>query len=255
MRRWPATLIVLVCAMFNVSFAQAQNAEDLFERANALYGEEQYADAAALYDSLLQAGNTSAEVYFNLGNANYKLNNIPVAILNYERARKLEPSDPDIVHNLNLARAATVDEIEELPQLFLWTWFESLRDLFRADTWTTVFLATLWLASIGFACLILFKSFPARRPLIYLASILTFCALLSGYLGYERHLAENGRNAAIIMSPSVYVKSAPQGAGKDVFILHEGTRVEILDELEGWYRIRIANGQVGWSQAETMAVI
>ncbi len=255
MRLWPATLLVLVCAIFSVSVGQAQSADDLFERANALYGEEQYAEAAALYDSLLQAGNTSVEVYFNLGNANYKLNNIPAAILNYERARKLEPSDPDIVHNLHLARAATVDEIDELPQLFLWTWIEALRDLFRADTWTITFLISLWLAGLGFVVLLLFKNFGARRPVMFLAILLTCTSLLLGFLAFERHQAETGRNAAIILSPSVYVKSAPQSAGKDVFILHEGTRVEILDELEGWYRIRIANGQVGWSRAETMAVI
>ncbi len=241
-------------ASANTTPAQARG---LFDKANEAYRQDDMTLASRTYEELLAAGFTAADVYFNLGNAYYKLGQIPKAILHFERARKLEPADPDVMHNLQLARGLTVDKIEAVPQLFIWGWLQTIRDFCSADTWTILFLLALWISVAAFAGRLFLKgrSRAIRRLTLMLGVLGCLLTIVLGMLSYQRSLAENSEDTAIIMAASIYVKSAPDESSKDILILHEGTRVEIIEDLGDWRRIKIANGQEGWSRSETMEII
>ncbi len=209
-----------------------------------------YAQAIDLYMRVLENGYESAALYYNLGNAHFKNSELGSAILWYERAQQRAPHDPDIRYNLTLAKSRTVDRIEEAPRLGIWDLLDKMRDLIDPSfgaglAWSFALLASLFLA-IG----LLVKYELVQKGAFVSSGVMAFFFVISISLVMLRVAEENGPPGAVVMVDKVVVRSAPDGSAGEVFHLHEGTRVEIVKHLEGYYEIRLADGRQGWLPSE-----
>ncbi|MBO4906450.1 MAG: SH3 domain-containing protein [Bacteroidaceae bacterium] len=215
--------------------------------ADSAYTAEDYQLAASLYSALLAENGESAMIYYNLGNSYFRMDSLGRAILNYERALLLDPADTDIRFNLQLARSHTADKVTPVGEMFFVTWWKVLTLSLNVQTWGWMALATfvLMLAAIG---LYIFVPSVAGRKIAFSAAIvmLLLCVVANIAAAQARQHLLN-RTGAIVMHPSAVVHSTPSQSGKDLFILHEGTHVELLDDsMSDWIQIQMPDGKEGW---------
>ena len=243
--------------LFLISFQAgfSQEARIQLSQANQLYREAQYQKAAQLYEQVLKNGYESAALYYNLGNCYFKLENIPAAVLSYERAKRLSPRDEDVSYNLRLANLRVVDKIEPLPQLFFIEWWNGFLTLFSSDGWAIAAIISLWVAGIGGALFLLFRTAIAQRVAFSVALVSVLSCAISGIGVYQQLRGERADRAAIVFSPSVSVKSAPDAQSTDLFVIHEGVKVELTDEVGDWKKVRLADGKIGWLPVEVIQLI
>lgn len=223
--------------------------------ADSAYARQQYQQAIKDYEELLHDG-VSAELYYNLGNAYYRTDNITRAVLNYERALLLSPGDGDIRFNLQMARSKTIDKITPESEMFFVTWYHALVNIMSVDGWARTALVSFALA-IVLALAYLFSARIWVRKVGFfggLAFIAVF--ILANLFAYQQRQELVNRTDAIIISSAVPVKSTPSKSGTDLFILHEGTKVEITDgTMRGWKEIRVADGKEGWIETSKIEII
>ena len=207
------------------------------------------------YEALLKQGG-SAELYYNLGNAYYRTENITKAVLNYERALLLSPGDRDIRFNLQIARSKTIDKIVPESEMFFITWYRALVNLMSVDAWARVALISLTLV-IVLLLVYLFASRIWLRKVGFFGGILLLAVFVfSNLFAWQQKQNLLFRKGAIVVSPSVTVKSTPAKNGTDLFVLHEGTKVDITDaSMRGWLGIRIADGKEGWVERKQLEEI
>jgi len=236
----------LLALLFAVAMSFADEAGVQFENANQLYRNADYAKAAAMYEQILANGYESPALYFNLGNAYFKEHNIPAAILNYERARRLAPDDDDVLYNIRLANLRVIDKIEPIPRLFFLVWWDRFVNRSSSDGWGVAMVIGLWIAAFAMASLLFLRSDLVRRILLLVALIAFLGGGVSFVASLERDRIETGADNAIVFDQSVPIKSAPDQQSTDLFVLHEGVKVEVLDEVGSWKKIRLADGKVGW---------
>lgn len=239
----------------NLIVAFADTNQTTFNKANSLYQKGNYEDAAKLYEEILKGGNESAAIYFNLGNVYYKLNNTPKSILNFERAKRLASADEDIDFNLKLANLKVVDKIEAIPQLFYNRWWHAFSQTFSLDNWAIATVAFCWLTVIAAVFFILARSVFVRKLFFFFGVITLVITLFSFFLAQHQNNQQTSTKEAIVFESNVYVKSSPDEKSVDLFILHEGSKVQILDEIGAWQKIKLANGNEGWMKAEGLEVI
>ena len=227
------------------------NADSMFAMANRLYSEGHYEQAVDMYEAILDAGKEASCLYYNLGNAYFKQNSLAAAILNYERAYRLNPSDEDINHNLSIARAQIVDKFDEVPEFVILTVFGKIKSMFAANTWG-IFAFVLFSVVLVLVLLFLFAgSLFVRRLSFWLA-----CVVL--LLSISCKLIENSLRKyddAIVFAPVLTAKTSPDDSGKDMFLLHEGTKVLIRETFNEWTKIQLPNGEQGWVVTEAIQVI
>jgi tetratricopeptide (TPR) repeat protein len=226
-----------------------------YDNANEQYKKGEYKSAITSYEKILKSGYDASEIYYNLGNCYYKLNDVPNSILNYERALKLAPRDEDIIFNLRLANLKVIDKIQSVDQVFFKRWIENISNLYSTDSaaiWTIIFL---WIALIILALYIMSGSTLLKRIFFYSGATLLVLSILFLIVTNYRNQTVNATNSGIIFNPSVYVKSAPDAKSTDLFILHEGTKVKILDTVGSWKKIRLMNNNEGWIKSESLEVI
>ena len=223
--------------------------------ADSAYVHGEYQKAIDSYESLLKKG-VSADLYYNLGNAYYRTENITRAVLNYERALLLSPSDPDIRFNLQMARSKTIDKIVPEQEMFFVTWYRSLINMYSVDGWATMALVSLGLAII-LALIYLFSNLIWLRKLGFFGAFLLIAVFIcSNIFAHQQKRQLVNRSGAIITESAVTVKSTPAKNGVDLFILHEGTKVTIIDaSMKEWKEIRLADGKEGWVETRQMEVI
>lgn len=242
-------LIVSLSVFAIQYFVFAQNQEEvyfIFDKANKLYIEGKYQEAVELYEKILSQGYKNKELLYNLGNAYYRLGEYHKSILYYERAKILDPFDDDINFNLQIANLHNVDKIQEMPKFFLKQWWEDVRDIFASHQWGIFALVSIWLASALLIIFLFVISPKIRKLTFFLGVFFLLIFALTTTLGLSRYNYENNHNRAIIFSMNAYIKSSPEESSTDLFILHQGTKVEIIDEIGNWYKIRLANGSIGW---------
>jgi len=233
----------------------AQSTESLIEVGNQYYAAGDYQVASETYEQILASGLESHVLYYNLGNSYYKLNQISLAILNYERALLINPGDDDTKYNLSLANQLIADRIEPLPEFFLVKWWNALGNNLSGNAWalSAIFLFTTSLIFIFLFVIIRRQVF--RRisvPVIAVAMILSIFSL-SFAVKKANRLTKH--ETAIVFSPSVTIKSSPDTSGTDLFVLHEGIKVQILEEVSDWYEIQLADGNKGWIPTESVELI
>lgn len=245
------TLLILMTIFALVGKAQ-ERVEVWFEQANAAYNMGDYDSARIVYEKILASDVESVPLYFNLGNAYYKMREFPMAIYYYEKALKLDPSNEEVQTNLAIANHAIVDKIEPVPQSFIVRGWRNLRASLSGDQWA-------WCSVVFFALFLvsLFLFLRSRkvglRKLGFFMGILFVLAFgLSILFAAQLKQVSETQDQAILIAPTVTVKSSPSEVSVDLFVLHEGTKVSVLETTNGWCKIKIANGSVGWLEAEKM---
>lgn len=241
-------IFVFAALLFQV---KAIDPKTQINEAKEFYSKGDFQKAIDRYQSVLNAGYASVEIYFNLGNAYFKIHNIKAAILNYEKAKLLDPSDSDIQYNLEMARSYTVDKIESMNEVFFVTWLKWVRDLLSANNWALVSLIAFFIA-LGSLLLYLISGKLVLRKLGFVLGVVVFIiSIISFSMGYQLRKLQTANNTGIIFTPTVTVKSTPAESGNNLFVLHEGAKVEILTEMSDmnkieWCEVRIADGNKGW---------
>jgi len=240
--------IILALLFTSAVFAQA----DLLQKGNELYVKDKFKEAIDVYNQILMTNLESPEVYFNLGNAYYKTKNYPHAILNYERAKLISPDDEDIDFNLQIANQHVVDAIQELPGIFIVRWWNSLVNSQTTDTWALIsiisFLIFLTLAGLYFFA----RSGNMRRIAFWTAFFLISISMFSWSFAAQQKNWLVNHTRAIVMQPTVTVKSSPSEKGTNLFVVHEGLKVKITDKLGDWLEVRLADGNKGWLMTESI---
>ena len=244
----PAATLLALLLMLPIGAGAAENYPDSLWKAGVdAYSAGQWAQAASDWTDLTATGLRSKELYYNLGNAWFKAGEIAPAILNYERALRLDPSNSDIRYNLEFARAQTQDRIDKVPEFILKTWTRKLSYLLSSNAWAGL---SLFLLALTLALVLLFLLGPtvrARRTGFFTGIVALLLTLMCW--GFARSLksAAERHDDAIVMRPVSSVTSSPSSdAAKSLFILHEGTKVKILDEVSGFTDIELADGRRGW---------
>jgi tetratricopeptide (TPR) repeat protein len=241
-------LLFIAALLLSFVSASAQTKAE----ADSAYVQERYEQAISLYNKLLETG-ASASVYYNLGNAYYRTGDMAHAILAYERAYLMEPGDADIRFNLQLARTKTIDKIVPESEMFFITWFRQMIDWYSADQWgrAVVVCFALFVVSL---LLYFFAGRMLWRKVGFGVGVCTLIlAVLFHIFAYQQQQKLLVRTHAIVMSSSLTVKSTPSTSGTDLFVLHEGTKVEITDDtMKDWKEIRLADGKVGWVPVKTI---
>lgn len=246
----------LIIALVLISGAGiSQNPAAVIDSANAAYTDGDYREALSLYDSVYQAGYESAALYYNFGNSYFKTDDIANAILFYERALQLAPGDEDTKGNLEMARQLTLDKIDKVPELFYERWWNSLKNLFTMDVWAYIFVISLALFLVLLAVFLLSRAISLKKLSFFTGIVVLLIAALSLTFAIKQENNLIKESDAIVFKPSVTVKASPDEESVNLFVIHEGTKVYILDKLGEWYEVKIDNGSVGWIPQETVEVI
>ncbi len=237
--------LILLCAS---PFIAAQNEElsSIFEDANRLYLEQKFDAAASRYDAIIKNGFENGEVYFNLGNAYYKSGKLQNAIISYERARKFIPNDDDLNFNIQLVNLQLQDKIEAIPELFIYRWMDSLLTFFTRETMVWLMYALFLLAIVSFSYFLFAETYEHRRYSLMSGMV---CSLLlaAGVANFViQSVRESNSEFAVVMTDVANIKSAPDSKGNDLFVIHRGLKVQVLDNVNKWFKIRLADGKVGW---------
>jgi tetratricopeptide (TPR) repeat protein len=243
--------MVFTCMLFQTGFG-AGVSDSLVHKGNRAYSNGNFEEAIGLYAEVTDAGLESAELYFNLGNAFYKLNDVAGAILNYEKAKKLDPNDEDIEFNLKLSGMRTIDKIESIPTFFITDWTTDLVNIYSEDSWGMISLISVWLGGLFLALYIISQRAGLKKLFFGTGMILLIGSFACFGLGKKKYDMVNHEQEAIVFTPSITIKSSPGENGNDLFVLHEGAKVRILDEVGEWKKIKLANGNVGWLPASTI---
>jgi hypothetical protein len=245
----------MIWAALSAGVSAQDSPEQIWESANRSYTVGDYPQAIAAYDSIRTQGYASARLYFNLGNAYYKDSRIGRAILYYNKALRLAPSDDNIRHNLAVANTFVRDRIETVPEFFVKTWARQLMVAAGGDTWTVLFLVFLGIA-LALTLVYLFAvRLGLRKAGFYgAAASLLLAAGSAGFASIQRKKLLHP-DQAVIMLTAAPVKSEPNNAGRDMFILHEGTLVRVVGETGDWREIVVADGNSGWIDVRSIELI
>ena len=243
-------LFIIVLSALSIVHSQT----DDWQRAEQLYADKQYAAAADLYESMFQYGE-SADLYYNYANALYKSNQIGLAILNYERALRLDPANEDIKFNLDFVNRMKTDKIEPIERFFLTEWLDSLALMLTSNQWAYASIIG-FVSMLVLALLYLFgRKVWLRKTAFFSALFLLLFSVFTMVNAFKiKSLVENNP-AAIVLSGSVSVKSSPDDSGTEVFVIHEGTKVNVVSTLGDWSEVRLADGNIGWLQSTAIEKI
>ncbi len=238
--------VIMLLFVFSSLVLKADEAEKVFEKATVLYNAERYDEAAALYQQLVDSDFEQPDLYYNLGNAYFKAKKIPYAIYYYEKARKLSPSDEDILHNLEIANQQIVDKLELVPEPFVKLWWNTWLRFFSPNQWTIIALVLFSLIFLSASLFFLSRSVNLKKVSFYSGLIVFVLTVFAFFFAYQSYHSAKQHEEAIIFSPSVVVKSSPNEKSVDLFVIHEGLKVKLIQKEKDWTKIRIGNGKIGW---------
>ncbi|MFI3268056.1 MAG: tetratricopeptide repeat protein [Rikenellaceae bacterium] len=232
-----------------------QDSGNLWIEANQFYEDGAYISAIDSYNKIVESGEVSEDLYYNLANAYFKSDSVAKAIINYRRALNLDPTDEDIIYNLEIAKAKTVNKIDEVPTFFLQTWFKNFSSIFTSDAWAYISLACFAFMLIFLAGYLLSNTAEKRKITFTLSvvSLVLFVVVLSNSISSKNSI-ENSEEA-VVVSSAISIKSSPNKNGKDLFILNEGVEVKTLDQMNGYTEIMLVNGNKGWILSSAIEVI
>lgn len=249
-----STLIVLLPLLFLV-LAKADPAQDTFRKANQAYSKNDYQAAVDSYEQLLQSGYRSAELEFNLGNAYYRLGNLGMAVLHLERCLMIAPRMAEARENLQIVNKGLSDEIEPLPPFFLTHLWENARMWLPAGVWGTLAIGIWWLGFAALGMWLLGKNRTQKKWGFIGGVCCILLSLLPFSLALSRAFFQQNSRQAIVTEKTTALRSSPDEAGTEIRALHEGTKVEMIESLSGWWRIKLANGEQGWLEGKVMEQI
>ena len=244
---------ILFC--FATVRAEIVNPTELVAKAAFAYDQGNYEEAAQQYETLVQAFNGSPDLYYALANAYYKQQNFSRAILNYERCLQRDPANKDARTNLELAQLNCVDKMETIQPIIFVTWSNALRDVFTADGWSklSIFFFLLFLAAFG--CYFFLRKVVWRKIGFYTAIVAVVLSFICMNYGSQQAEILTAHDHAIVMAPTVTLRSTPAESGTQLLIIHEGLKVKVRQTLSGWSEVELSDGNVGWMPIEQLETI
>lgn len=232
-------LMILMLMPLSANAITKQNADDEYAKGN-------YQQAIKDYQEILKTG-VSSEIYYNLGNAYYRTDNITQALLAYERALQLSPGDNDIRFNLQYARSKTIDKITPETEMFFVTWYNSLVNFTSVDRWANTAIVSIVMALLLILVFLFAPQMWARKSGFYGSAVFLLLFAFANLFAFQQKHELETKQGAIVIAPTVNVKKTPAASGTDVFVIHEGTRVDITDRgMKQWRGVKLADGREGW---------
>lgn len=235
------TYLVLFCGSI-----LPDNIDGYMQQAGSYYRNGEFDKAIEMYEDLISQGYEGTSLYFNLGNAYYRIGKIGYAILNYERALKFSPTDDDVKHNLAFANLSTVDRIQPLPTFFLFEWWEFLLSSLSVNGWTYLVYFFFILLLILFVIYFFAKTIAQQKIILFSGLAALIILLIAVSLLIVKNSREQTLISGVIIEQSITVKTSPDPKSTDAFVIHEGLKVNLEDQLDDWVKIRLADGKVGW---------
>ena len=233
----------------------AQNADDLFSSANDLYKNEKFEKAIERYKEIESQGLISSELYYNLGNSYYKLNKVGPSIYYFEKALKINPLSEDVKNNLVFAKRLSLDKIEELPKTVFQKFNINYLQQLSYNQWAIVVIVFSVLGSLLFL-LFYFADTPFIKRFYFVTSSLSFILLITALIiTFNQYSISKNNTEAIVFVEKVEVRNAPTFNSEEVFTLHEGTKVLVLDAVDNWKKIKLADGKIGWIIADDIKLL
>jgi len=229
--------------------------DKVFDVANTYYKDGQYTEAIAVYEDLIKGDQVSSELYYNLGNCYYKLNKVAPAIFNYEKALQLNPANEDAKNNLIFANRLTIDRIEALPKSVFQKLDENYLSKITLNTWGVLAIVFAFVA-VAMFLLFYFTYSSSKKRLFFTFSLLSLLLLLLSFgIGFQQYQKEIKTKEAIVFAEQVSVQSEPTNNSSEAFELHEGTKVLVLDAVDNWNKIKLADGKIGWLKKSTIKLL
>lgn len=250
-------IILSVCfsSFFCLSAQEQLPVDSLLQRASQSYASGDYKSSAAYYEAILAAHGQSYQLYYNLGNAYFKAGEYPKAILYYERAMLLNPRDKDLQFNLEMCQSHVVDKIQPLGEILFVRWYKAILKSCSSNTWAWISLACFAIFLASLACYFFGKTKLLKKLSFSLGILSIVFSIFTLVNAGKLYHAYQEPDQAIVFAPSVTVKSSPDMSGTDIFLLHEGTKVQIKSRLGDWVEIRLADGSVGWMPENCIEII
>ncbi len=248
-------LVALLFLILASSFFVKADSKDLFEKGNQFYEAEKYPEALDAYRGLANQGFDGFNLQFNIGNTYYKMKEIPKAILHYEKALKIDPSNKDVQHNLKLAYAKTTDKIEPNKDLIFNRMWHNTINLFNANGWSWIGILGLFISLVLILIYLFFSNLSLRRLGFFTGVCVFIVSIACLFLAYQQNNYSNSSKSAIIFTPTLSIKSAPGNGGSVLFVLHEGTKVKLLEKSDEWQNVEIPNGNKGWVKVSDLEEI
>ena len=221
-------------------------ADQKWNMANAAYNGGNYAEALSYYEAIQAEGLHSAALYYNMANTYFKMDALAKSILYYHRALRLAPADEDVRHNLEYAESMTKDSIEEIPEFILTTWVRAVRGAFSSTVWCVMSLLLLALSLAMMLIYLLAQRLSLRKTGFYVMTVAGLLFILTTIFAWGEGRMDVEHREAVVMNSAVSIKSSPDRAATELFVLHEGTKVVIGETISGWAEVRIADGRKGW---------
>jgi len=248
-------IVVILFILLSAGAASANQLDELMQKGGDYYRNGEYDKAIETYEKIMNDGYEGTALYYNLANSYYRIGKLGYAILNYERALKLSPSDEDVKHNLAFANLSTIDRIQPLPEFFIFDIWEAILGMFSVNGWS-------YLAYFLYIILLLFAAYYFFVKTIFQQKVILFSGLgvlvilaLTVSLLVVKVNRETTEKSGVIVIHSVTVKTSPDIKSTDTFIIHEGLKVKVEDKLDDWVKIRLADGKVGWMQKSDLMEI
>jgi tetratricopeptide (TPR) repeat protein len=248
-RIWTMLFLVLPIFLFGNDY------EEKISLANDFYKNKQYESAIEIYEGLINSGVNSSSIFYNLGNSYFRIGKLGLSVLNLERAKKLNPNDEDVIHNLEFVSSRITDKIEPIPKFFLFGWWESIITVVSANT-LIISGYFIYLSIVILILLFVFnKSVKIKRKIFFTIIPISVILALVVIIIFGKVNYESVNEFGVIIESRISVKNSPDEKETDLFILHEGLKVKIEDNVDNWIQVRLADGKVGWVLKSQIAKI
>lgn len=247
--------ILIVLWFFAAIPVFAEDNVTLAGKGNKAYTGRFYQQAIDCYLKVVKNGYEAPELYYNIGNAYFKLNDYSSAILYFEKAKKLQPGDEDINYNLKVANTKIVDKIDAIPEFFIIHWYKDAANIFSFNIWAVLGLI-IFVIFLGLLSVYLFSGVLKVRRIAFWCAVVTLLLTIKLFaFAQVQYSILNNTKEAVIFCPSVTAKSSPDDNSTDLFVIHEGTKIKIIDSVGEWSEIKIANGSMGWVNTSVFKII
>lgn len=248
MRKTLIAAVLTVTLLSGYGNENGTNISEMNAQAAEAYKNKNYDEALNIYSRMINNDRVSADVYYNIGNCYYRNGDVAKAILNYERALKIDPSMEDAAENLLIANSKKQDKIDDVGEFVITRWMKKVVNIASSDTWANIAMVML-IVLIGCVMTYIFvESAIANKISFYAGGVATLLLIITIVFSFTQMSNQKDETSAIVMSPSVTIKSTPDESGTNITVVHEGVKVTVMSELSEWVEVKLPNGSVGWSE-------
>ncbi len=246
MTSWKLKQIFVYFLLLSMATVFANTPQELFDQANNAYNKGQYTKAIEQYEAILASEEFSTEIYYNLGNAYWKNKKLGKAVLNFERVLKLSPNDNDTAYNLAIVQEQLVDDLDIIGTFFLKKWWQSFYQSLSSTAWSILTLLAVWGSVGGLIVWLLGKERDLKKKGFIGGLILLGVSLLLFFAARSQGHFETNSQQAIVLETSIDLKNGPDPQSTKLITIHEGLKVDLLDKIGSWYKVKLSNGEQGW---------